>query len=369
MKIFQNFKKLEKKQKIIIYSLLSFVFLLIVSASAFASCKYFSQKKHLAENKETDSHVQVDFTFLDPESVEEDDKNLSVLILGFGGAGHQGGYLADVIQLARFDFEKNKIFLISIPRDLSLIIENGNSKKINSILAYGMTGDEALKNGAELMQKYIASITGIPIKYFTAVDFNGFKRTIGYELNGIAVEVAETFDDPWYPIEGKQLDPCGHSAEEIAEMTNTLSGFELEKQFACRYEHLHYEAGIVNMEGGDALAYVRSRHSTSDFDRSRRQAEVLKAMRDKLFSLNALNSIADYFAIFTKHISTNFDLETLEYLAPLFVSAKDMEVISINLSTENVLTSSNDGSYALIPKNGVNNWTGVQEYIQNQMNN
>jgi anionic cell wall polymer biosynthesis LytR-Cps2A-Psr (LCP) family protein len=231
-----------------------------------------------------------------------------------------------------------------------------------------MTGSDPINNGAELVQKYISGITGLPVKYFTAVDFNGFKRMIGYELSGIEVEVAETFDDPWYPIEGKQLDPCGHSEEEIANLTNTLSGFALEKEFACRYEHLHYEAGTVHMEGGDALAYVRSRHSTSDFDRSRRQAEVLQAIRDRLFSLKALNDIPAYFKAFSQHVSSNFDLETLEYLAPLFANAKDMELISINLSTENVLNSSNDGSYALIPKNGSNDWSGIQAYIQAEMN-
>ena len=368
MKIFQNFKKLEKKQKKIIYSLLIFAFLLILSSSAFATYKYFSQKKYLTENKNTDSPVALDLVFPDPDSLEEDDKNLSVLILGFGGAGHQGGYLADVIQLARFDFDKKKIYLISIPRDLIVTMEDANTRKINAVLSYGMSGNEPLKNGAELSQKYISAITGLPIKYFTAVDFNGFKRTIGYELGGIEVQVAETFDDPWYPIEGKQLDSCGHSNEEIAEMTNTLSGFELERQFACRYEHIHYDAGTVRMEGGDALAYVRSRHSSSDFDRSRRQAEILTAMRDKLFSLKALNDIPGYFAIFTQHISTNFDLETLEYLAPLFVNAKDMEVVSINLSTENVLSSNNNDSYGLIPKAGLNNWTGIQSFIQAEMN-
>jgi anionic cell wall polymer biosynthesis LytR-Cps2A-Psr (LCP) family protein len=340
----------------------------VTGVSAFASYKYFSEKKHLTKNKETDSPVQLDLLFPDPETLEDDDKNLSVLILGFGGAGHQGGYLADVIQLARFDFEKNKIFLISIPRDLNITLEDGNTRKINSILSYGMTGDNPLKNGGELSQKYISAVTGLPIKYFTAVDFNGFKRAIGYELNNIQVQVAQTFDDPWYPIEGKQLDPCGHSPEEIAEMTNTLSGFELEKQFACRYEHIHYEAGTVTMEGGDALAYVRSRHSTSDFDRSRRQAEVLTAMRDKLFSLKALNNIPGYYKSFTKHISTNFDLETLEYLAPLFVNAKEMEVVSINLSTANVLTNSNNGSYGLVPQSGANNWSGIHNYIQSEIN-
>ena len=368
MKIFQNFKKLEKKQKKIIYSIFIFTFLLVIYVSAFASYKYFSQKKYLAENRSNDSQIVLDMVFPDPSTLEEDDKNLSVLILGFGGAGHQGGYLADVIQLARFDFDKNKIFLISIPRDLTVAMEDGNTRKINAVLSYGMSGDNPLKNGAELSQKYISAITALPIKYFTAVDFNGFKRTIGYELNGIEVQVSETFDDPWYPIEGKQLDPCGHSPEEIAEMTNTLSGFELEKQFACRYEHIHYEAGPVLMEGGDALAYVRSRHSTSDFDRSRRQAEVLTAMRDKLFSLKALNNIPGYFNAFTQHISTNFDLETLEYLAPLFVNANEMEVVTINLSTENVLSNNNNGSYGLIPKAGINNWMEIQNFIQTEMN-
>lgn len=368
-KKFKNWRQLEKKQRRLVIILLSLVALLILGSSAYASYRYFA-KKNAGQLSENNSGVELaPPTILDPTQVEEEDKKqLAVLLLGYGGAGHQGGFLTDVIQIAHLNFEKEKITFISIPRDLEITLSNGQSKKINSVFNYGLSGEDPVKSAGVLTRNTMSQVSGLNIKYFIAVDFVGFQRLIGQSLDGLEVEVTQTLDDPWYPIEGEQLNPCGYSPEEIANLTASYSGFELESKFECRYEHLYYPAGTVQMEGGDALKYVRSRHSSSDFDRSRRQVEVLTAIRKKLFSLNALNNVPKYFKALSQHVGSDLDLESTEYLAPLFLNADQFEINRINLSTENVLTSTkNSNGFVLIPKAGNNNWSNLQNYIQENL--
>jgi len=363
LNFFRRFRQLERKQRLLITIAFTLIILTVLSVSAFASYHYFSQ----ARSPQIDSNL----INLDEEILlgldqvpEEDRETLNVLLAGYGGPGHQGGFLSDVIQIAHFNFPKKTITFISIPRDLYM--PDGN--KVNALLSRGMKSGK-VEDGLALMQKSLSQITGLPIKYYIGIDFVGFKRTIGNELGSIEVEVSQTLDDPWYPLDGEQLNPCGYSAEEIAQMTANLSGFALESKFACRYEHLRFEKGLVKMEGHEALAYVRSRHSSSDYDRSRRQVEVLDAIRRKLFSLEALQHVSKFHQALSKHVSTNLDLESAKYLAPLLVDADSFSITSINLSPENVLQSSKSstGAFIVIPKAGSNNWTELREFIKKQL--
>jgi anionic cell wall polymer biosynthesis LytR-Cps2A-Psr (LCP) family protein len=369
-KAFQKYKNLAKKQKIIITIVFVIITLLLLSVSAFASYHYFATKQSVpSQNLENYLDLEQEIN-LDLNNVQgEDKKTLNILLAGYGGAGHQGGYLSDVIQVAHLNFEKKEISFISIPRDLYLVDKNQKGHKVNTLMSTGMSNGGGVRAGLELMQTSISQMIGLPIKYAIGIDFVGFQRVIGYELNTIEVDVAQTLEDAWYPIEGAQLDPCGYSAEEIANLTATYSGFELESKFACRYEHLLYKQGKVIMEGHDALAYVRSRHSSSDYDRSRRQVEVLTAIRNKLFKLEALKYLPKFYEAFAKHVTTNLDLESAQYLAPLLVNANEFTIKTINLTPENVLQSSksSEGAFITIPKAGMNNWTEMQKYIKAQI--
>ncbi|HOI05402.1 MAG TPA: LCP family protein [Candidatus Woesebacteria bacterium] len=364
----KKLRKFTKKQKTVLYVLLCLL-ILIISISATVAYQHFQQQKQTQDEILIEAQATHPLNS-DTSQIEENDrKELNVLLIGYGGAGHQGGMLADLIQIAHFDFEKNTLAFISIPRDLELSLGNGRYQKINNVFSSQMTGSDPIVNAGQVTKNLLSSITNLNIKYFIAVDFVGFQRLIGQELGSIEVEVAEDFKDQWYPIEGKQLDPCGYSNEEIAQLTATLSGFELEKQFTCRYETIYFPAGLQKMEGAEALKYVRSRHSSSDFDRSRRQVEVLTGIRKKLFELEALSHIPDFFKKVNQHVTTDLNLEILEYLAPLLLNANDFTIKNINLSTENVLNSSSSSNgFVLIPKAGPNNWTQLQNFIQDSLN-
>lgn len=299
-----------------------------------------------------------------PDAPENAD-DLALLLIGYGGAGHQGGYLADVIQVAYFDFENKTTTLISIPRDLWVSLPSGTQNKVNAAYNSDRHNNDSR---ASISKEMAQAITGIPIDYYIAIDFVGFERLVGIEFGGIDVEVTETLDDPWYPIRGEELNTCGKTPEQVAQLTSQYSGFELEKQFPCRYEHIYYEPGTHTMQGGDALAFVRSRHGSGagDFSRSQRQQAILEAFREKLFKLSTIKKIPDIFKIVTKHTQTDIDLEFAEKIWPAVAHTQDQTVTRINLNTSNVFNSGKgpSGQYILQPKQS---WAAVQQFVQSSL--
>jgi LCP family protein required for cell wall assembly len=299
----------------------------------------------------------------------KDLETLNILLLGYGGAGHQGGFLTDVIQVLQINFKNQQTQLISIPRDLWVKLPTGKQAKINQAFTLGQDPNQLITSGGQIAKQMSAVVTGLPIDYFIAVDFVDFQRLIGQDLGGIEVEVNQTLDDPWYPIKGEELNPCGMSPEEVATVTAQYSGFELERQFECRYEQLHYEPGLVKMEGGDALKFVRSRHGSAagDFSRSQRQQAVLTGIKKKLLNLEAFDQIPEFFTTVSQNISTDLDLEIIKYLAPALKSAGKFDHQNLILSTDNVLVTgkTSDGQFVLQPKAGNHNWQQIHQLIGN----
>lgn len=307
-------------------------------------------------------------------TVPEDLKTLDIVLMGYGGAGHDGGYLIDAIQLLHIDFEKAKILLISIPRDLWVKTPGGQETKINAVVinsSYKNDKTNLIGSGAQSLKKVLTEITGLPANYFIGVDFVGFQRAIGINLKGIEVDVGETLDDPWYPIKGEELNPCGKTSQEIASLSAKLTGFELERQFPCRYKHLLFKKGLVHMEGGDALEYVRSRHGSNegDISRGRRQQEVLTAIRKKLFSISTLENLPVFFSEAVKNTTTDITPDIAKYLVPALKKSQEFTIKSINLSTTNVLanSSSRAGGFILVPKAGAHKWDQVREFISGEI--
>ena len=73
------------------------------------------------------------------------------------------------------------------------------------------------------------------------------------------------------------------------------------------------------MDGATALWYVRSRHSSSDFDRLRRAQEVLTAIFKKLVNFNSLTKLGEIKAALDKNIETNLSIEKAASFLPVAV--------------------------------------------------
>ena len=363
MKIKFSQPKINKKAVIVIISLVGLSVVLVAGLLKIIAIQSKTNKPEQNSSQTTQISNQSGITKL-----STDKSKLGILLFGYGGAGHDGSYLTDAIQIVYFDFDKSIITLLSIPRDLWVGLPSGKNVKINEVLTNAADKKNLVSSGAQLLKGVLTDITGLPLNYFIGADFVGFQRAIGINLKGIDVNVAYPLDDPWYPITGEEDNPCNHTPGEIADLSKKYSGFELEKQFPCRYEHLLFHTGINHMQGGEALKYVRSRHGSAEGDiaRGKRQQEVLAGVRDKLFAISALDTIPDFFNAVIKNIGTDLNIDILNYLAPMLKKSHDFRMITINLSLTNVLNSSasSNGQFILIPKAGTNNWQPTKEFIK-----
>ena len=362
------------KKKIILIIITSLLACFIVFVIIFTISKYRQVVVKVNQDKiPTDISPTVTPT-PDPE------RPFSILLMGYGGGGHEGGTLTDSIIIVQFIPKEEKIKLISVPRDLWVPIPVGNGEtkmsKVNAAYLVGLddkkypnketqfTGDA----GGGQMSKYILSqIVGFQIDNFATINFDGFLKTID-TLGGIEVDVQKTFDDYFYPIEEKTTDTCEKSEEEIIAITATLSGEKLEQQFSCRYEHLHFDKGLQTMDSATALKFVRSRHSQTDggdFNRSARQKLVIEAVKKKIISLNFIPKLIPFVNSLADNLTTDIDLTKMQELLSKADEYKNYKIESFAITNDNLLMNSTSSDYQsiLIPKLGENNWTNIQKFV------
>lgn len=337
-----------------------------------------------------------------PAPIEKTTYNM--LLLGFGGEGHDGPYLTDSIMVAQVDLKKNKVALLSLPRDLWVELPTKTQEvfhsKINSVYQMGMYESKnypavlVKKPGtSELAKQAIQVITGLTIDNTVTIDFAGFEKAVD-ALGGIDVAVKKTFDDYEYPIEGKDKELCdrqddfakiekflkpGYDEEEKKNVLKDKS--ELEKflkditedpkeAFPCRYEHLHFDKGVTHMDGKTALKYVRSRHSLqdgTDFGRAERQQQFVQAIKNKIVSISIVTKVFPLMEQLQDHITVDVSPGDLNKFA---AEAKDIgayKIINIHMSDSDYLKSSFSeyGGYILIPRTGEDNWKEVRLMIKN----
>lgn len=297
--------------------------------------------------------IQISTPTTEPEETQEPFEpvntrnSYNVVLLGSGGGGHSGGTLTDSIIVLSINSKDKKASLISIPRDLWV---PGN-RKINA---------EAMINGYDSLKSTLTSITGLGIEKYVSIDFGNLIKLID-ELGGIEVDIPKTFDDYFYPIKGLENETCGKAEAEILQLHAKYSGFELEKQFTCRWERIHYEKGVTRVSGEEALKLARSRHGDSDFGRSARQFAILKAIAKKI----SIDNIDDTYKTLSKMIKADIDLKTVKELVSLFGNPDDYQINEVHLNSQNVLNDSrsSDGQYILVPKAGIFNFSNIKKFI------
>ena len=310
-------------------------------------------------------------------------KVYNLLLLGYGGPGHDGAYLTDTIILAHIDKLKKRVLLISIPRDLWVKVPTKNDfiySKINALYQMGLFPKkfpflpEEYKKGPaiKLLKETIERITGLKIDYFAAVNFNGFKEFINI-LDGVKVYLEKPLDDYQYPIAGKEKDLCGKSPEELPELEKIATKSPV-LAFPCRYEHFHLDAGWVKLNGETALKFVRARHvvgEKGDFGRSARQQKLLEAIGKKMLEIGIIPKIPSLLESLSNNLKTDVPLSLIKQNLKELYKINEYQIETTVISTDNFLTDTlhPQGGYILYPKEGVEKWEKIREYVKGLVNN
>jgi LCP family protein required for cell wall assembly len=227
----------------------------------------------------------------DPLRGEKQDR-INFLILGMRGADdiEHGGLLTDTIMVVSYKPSTKETAMISVPRDLYVRIP-GQGKQIYKINSVHAMGEQKNKQGIEYMRKTVASVVNLPIHYVVRVDMAAFKDTVEM-LGGIDV----TLDKP----------------------------FTENKQFG-KYK-FYLPAGKNHLDGDTAFYYIQSRFSTSDFDRARRQQEVITAIKEKALQQGILTDptkLGQTLTILEKHVRTDIQPWEITKLAKI---VKDIDL-------------------------------------------
>lgn len=283
---------------------------------------------------------------------QEEDR-INILLLGIGGSGHDGAYLSDTNIILSIKPSTNQVAMISIPRDLSVKINEYGYRKINDADAFGEAKDPG--NGGEYARQIFEQTFGLSIPYYVRVNFQAFQDLVD-SVGGVDVDVAKTFTDNEYPNGEKKLGPnCTGETESSP----------------CRYLKAHFEAGLQHMDGRTALIYARSRHGNngegSDFARAHRQQQVIFALKEKFLSFGTYTNptvVKKVIDSLSTNVKTNLDLSQIIYLGN-FAKEVDKSTIKnlvLDTSPQSFLTQA-VGSYALVPKTG--NFSAINAAIQN----
>jgi len=260
----------------------------------------------------------------------EGDGRINILLLGIAGEGHDGPDLSDTIMVVSVDPINKNIAMLSIPRDLYVDIPGNGESKINSVHAYGEQNKEEFEDGPTLAKETISEILDLPIHYYFRMDFEGFEKLID-ELGGIDVNVEESIYDPYYPDDRPN-----------------------------RYGTITYRIseGQHHMDGLEALRYARSRYTTSDFDRAKRQQIILKAVKEKALSIGILANPAKLSAIMNiigDHFRTDMQIAEMQRFIEL-IRDVDTNTIAhkvLDNTEEGLLYDSRvNGAYVLLPRGG-----------------
>jgi LCP family protein required for cell wall assembly len=184
----------------------------------------------------------------------------TILLLGSDKRPWETGFRTDTIILLVLNPTQGTVSLLSFPRDLYVYIPGWTQDRINTAFYHG--GFKTL--AATLQQNF-----GVKPDHYVLINFRSFKQIID-SLGGLDVNVGQPLYDR---IQGK--------------------GWVTIKK------------GLTNMDADMALWYARSRKTTNDFARNRRQQEVLVAMFNKFISLGALKRLPELYKMYKKSISTD----------------------------------------------------------------
>ena len=236
---------------------------------------------------------------------------VNILILGSDYRTGQG-YRTDVIMILSLNPTTGKASLTSFPRDLYVNIPGVGMSRINAAQPYG---------GFELSAATLKQNFDVTVDYYIMTSFTGFKSIID-TLGGITVN-------------------AGSDLYDTCDLPQAVD------------KHCYISAGSHSMDGATALWYVRSRYSSSDFDRTRRAQEVMSAIFQKSMSLDALNRGSELYNLFINSVDTNLTVDTVLGLLPFSskiladTSIVKRYAIGANNVTNYVVPGS--GSMVLIP--------------------
>lgn len=216
--------------------------------------------------------------------------------------------------------------MISLPRDLYVYIPGFTMNRLNTAMARGDNIDYP-GGGIGMLEQTILYNFGIPIHYYAQVDFQGFEDIVD-AMGGVDLAVSCERSD-W-----------------------RLKSPELYVEDPDNWEVFTLKPGVHHMDGDLALWYARSRllDPLSDWGRSRRQQQMLRAMFNQGLDLGLVTEIPTLWNTYKNTIDTDMDIGKMLQLATIAPAVRDNGIQNLYLSGKTDSFVTPGGAAVQIPK-------------------
>jgi len=165
------------------------------------------------------------------------------------------------------------VAMLSIPRDLWVNIPGHGYRRINEADHLGES-TAGRGGGPALVARTLQETLGIPVHGYARLRFAGLQQIVD-AVGGVTVDVERPFDE--MIDEGDGTPPW----------------------------HFRLEPGRQQLDGRTALYYARSRRGVTDMDRSRRQQQVLLALREAALRPHVLPRLPALMRALSGAVETN----------------------------------------------------------------
>lgn len=239
------------------------------------------------------------------DAKEEDmfKNRINFLLMGVDAREGETNTRTDTIMLVSVDKEKNRIAMISLPRDTRVNIPGHGLDKINSANVYG---------GPELVMDTVSELTGVKVDHYLTTNVRGF-RDIVDALGGVTIDVEKRMYhyDPYDEPDLQKID---------------------------------LQPGVQRMDGNKALQYVRFRSDAlGDVTRTERQQKFLKALAKEMMQPSTLTKLPTLVPTINKYIDTNLGVTQMYNLAKAARDLSNVEIVTQTMPGK--FLNLNGGSY------------------------
>jgi LCP family protein required for cell wall assembly len=213
---------------------------------------------------------------------------INIVLMGSDQRPYETQWRTDVIIIVSINPNLPSVSLLTIPRDTWLYIPNWTHQRINLADTHGaLVGYPG--GGPGLVKATIEYNFGIHVDYYARVDFAGLMRIVD-TVGGIDVLLDCPVED------GFPDDPITEDPSVVTQIS-------------------YPEPGLYHVDGKHALWLARSRKTTSEFARSRRQHHILEAIWNKANQLGLVTRLPELWDDLTATVQTDLSMEQVLWLA------------------------------------------------------
>jgi polyisoprenyl-teichoic acid--peptidoglycan teichoic acid transferase len=231
----------------------------------------------------------------------------NILVLGSDNRPDMEAWRTDSIMVVVIDPKVGQVGIVSIPRDLYVDVPDYDKGKerLNAVAYIGETLDYP-GGGPALVRRVVEEQLGIPTQHYVIIHQDGLIKLVD-ALGGVTVNL----DCPLYEATPDAKSPTG------------IRIFTL-------------PAGQVQLDGATAKKFATYRYVETDFGRTRRQQQLIWAIRNRVLQANLLPKIPELWRALSDTFTTDLDLPSVLKLARLASRLQARDVHGMQLGTDTI---------------------------------